>query len=85
MKLVKFAKNPCTPCGMLKGFMESQNMLVDETKMLGENISFEDAQEKFKINTVPTLVLYDDNDVEIDRATGTDFGKVIEIYKKRGL
>lgn len=65
-KLIKFEKTGCNPCTMVQNFLDSNDVEVEKVDV------FDNPQlaGKFDIGTVPTVILVDNNDVEIERSIG---------------
>lgn len=100
MKLIKFEQNNCTPCKMLSNFLHHDlGVDVDETLNItsgtitfsatGVSVSDEgkvmETAGEFGVMKTPTLILLDDNGVELDRYAGVGQTKVKELFTKRGL
>jgi len=87
MKLIKFEQDNCTPCKMLKNFLEKDlKVEVDETVNIasGGPEAIQRAV-KYGIMTTPVLLLVDKEGNEIERAAGVGQTKVRNILAKRGL
>jgi thioredoxin-related protein len=98
MELIKFKQNNCTPCAMLDNYLNELGVKVDKVVNLttgevtdtvtGQTIKGDDAfmlAGKYSIMSTPTLVLVDDNGVEIERFSGVGRTGVNAILAKRGL
>lgn len=81
MKVLKFEKNPCTPCKMVDMMMGGLGVSVDEKIDIETNIEM---REKYDVMSVPTLVLIDKDGNKVDSVTGIDEDKTIELFKKAG-
>lgn len=69
MKILKFAAEWCGPCKMLSATIEKYY----KGDVQIENIDIDESQEvaiRYNIRGVPTLVLLDDNGVELRRKSG---------------
>lgn len=69
MKLLKFYGNYCNPCKALTKSMEEVNIVIKiESLDVEENWELAD---EFKIKSVPTCILVDDEGNEVKRWVGT--------------
>ncbi len=74
-KLIKFEKNDCNPCAMVSELLEKNGISY-------ERINAFDNPEmamKFKVRTVPTVILVDDKNNEIKRTMGFKIEELNEI------
>lgn len=65
-KLIKFEKTGCNPCTMVQNFLDDKGLEVEKVDVFNTP----QLAAKFDIGTVPTTILFDDNDNEIGRSTG---------------
>ena len=78
MRLVKFSADWCMPCKMLGKTLEGINVPyplieidIDEKP---------DVAQEYKVRGVPTMVLLDENDVEVGRLVGVKTKAEIEEF-----
>jgi thioredoxin 1 len=80
MKYLKFTGSWCSPCKQLKPIMEQvkqQNIKVEEIDVDDQS----DLAEKYNIRSVPTVILINNNGVEINRLIGVKtLNEYIENY-----
>lgn len=81
MKILKFEKNPCTPCKMVDMLLNSLGVSVDEKIDIEAN---EEMRKKYDVMSVPTLMLIDENGNKVDSVIGIDEDRAIELFKKAG-
>lgn len=65
-KLIKFEKTGCNPCTMVQNFLDANDVKVEKIDVFANP----QLAGKFDIGTVPTVILVDDNEVEIERSIG---------------
>ena len=66
-KLLVFSASWCGPCQAMRPSLDE----LDQERLVRYDIDVEaDAVEKYNIRAVPTLVLVDENGVEVKRASG---------------
>lgn len=70
MKLYKFYGNFCAPCKALTTLLESTQLSIPVVPIDIEDDP-EDLVTEYRIRNVPTLVLVDDNEVELSRVVGS--------------
>lgn len=70
MKLYKFYGNFCAPCKALTTLLESMQLSIPVVPIDIEDDP-EDLVTEYRIRNVPTLVLVDDNEVELSRVVGS--------------
>jgi thioredoxin 1 len=68
MKILKFTKQGCGPCGAMGSFL-IQNKVSTEAYDIGTEDGMKKAEE-YGVMNVPTLVFVDDEGKELDRAVG---------------
>ncbi|QRV11339.1 thioredoxin family protein (plasmid) [Bacillus velezensis] len=87
MKLIKFKQDNCTPCKMLDEFLKEMAVEVDQVVNLSNPKSDEDLilAGKYAIEKTPTLILVNDDGVEIQRFKGVGQKGVKNILARRGL
>ncbi|KEK23919.1 hypothetical protein BAGA_05705 [Bacillus gaemokensis] len=87
MKLIKFEQSDCTPCKMLKEFMEGLGVEADKVVNLTTATEMEDFMlaSKHGIEKTPVLLIEDDNGKEIARYKGVGQTGVKAILVQRGL
>jgi thioredoxin 1 len=68
MKLLKFKKQGCVPCQFVSNILNELNVTYEEI----DAIENEDLRLKYDIQSVPVLILLDDNNKEISRVNGYD-------------
>jgi hypothetical protein len=85
MKILKFRQVVCRPCAELDLFLANDlEVSPDNTYVLdGEEDSHREKAGEYGIMSTPTLVLVDDNGVEIDRVVGTNKEAVTALFEKR--
>lgn len=79
MKILKFAASWCQPCKMLSGMLESTDLGIPV-----EEIDIDDNMElsmKYGVRGVPTMVLLNDDGVEVRRLTGLPTKAQLESLK----
>lgn len=75
MRVLKFSASWCNPCKNLqKSLQESEDVLKYKVEDIDIDESLEEAQ-KYGIRAVPTIVLLDDDNNEIDRSTNIKTAK----------
>jgi thioredoxin-related protein len=86
MKIYKFKQVVCRPCTELDLFLANDlEVTPDNTYVLdGEKDSDREKAGQYGIMSTPTLVLVDDNGVEIDRVIGTNKEAVTALFEQRG-
>ena len=67
MKILKFAAEWCGPCKMLSKTLEGYDAVPIEEIDIDQK---REVAEKYGIRGVPTLILLDDNDIELRRRSG---------------
>jgi len=78
MKLVKFSADWCQPCKMLSKTLEGIN--VPHPLVEVDIDEKPDLAQQYKVRGVPTMVLLDDNDVEVGRLVGVKTKAQIEEF-----
>jgi thioredoxin 1 len=87
LKIVKFGATWCQPCKVVDSIMDMIKKEHDDIEYITYDHSADpDMFSKYKITGVPTLVILDENDKELEKITGV-FPKIkltllIEKYKK---
>jgi thioredoxin 1 len=66
MKLLKFSQPSCAPCRMVSDYLNRKGVEYEEINVLDEKNA--ELANKFKIQSVPVLVLVDDNGEFVDQA-----------------
>lgn len=74
MRIIKFEKNDCNPCKMVSELLNKRGLMYESVNAFDEPM----LAGKHKVRSVPTIIVLDDNDVEINRIVGL---KVDEINK----
>lgn len=75
MRVLKFSASWCNPCKNLqKSLQENEDVLKYKVEDIDIDESLEEAQ-KYGIRAVPTIVLLDDDNNEIDRSTNIKTAK----------
>lgn len=69
MKLVVVSQNGCTPCTMVKNFLNGEGVVFDEVNITTNP----EAIEEYGVMSTPVTILIDeDDDEEIARVAGFD-------------
>jgi thioredoxin 1 len=68
MKLLKFKKQGCVPCQFVSNILNELNVPYEEI----DAIENEELRLRYDIQSVPVLILLDDNNKEIGRVNGYD-------------
>ena len=66
MKLLKFSQPSCAPCQMVSNYLKSKGVEYEEINVHDEKNA--ELANKFNIQSVPVLVLVDDNGEFVDQA-----------------
>ncbi|MFI2856941.1 thioredoxin family protein [Paenibacillus sp. JSM ZJ436] len=66
MKLLKFYKENCAPCKSVDSYLKTLNADYQEVHAFNEP----DMSAKYRLNSVPTLILIDDEGNEVSRSIG---------------
>lgn len=77
MQIIKFEKDGCKPCEAVGAFLDDA---VEEYRVID---AFKEPREaaKFDIGSVPTVILLDDNEVEVKRSVGFKPAELEEIVE----
>lgn len=68
MKLIKFSASWCMPCKNLESRLNKLNLTID---LVSYDVEEEvELTEAWKVRNVPTVILVDDNGIEIKRWVG---------------
>ncbi len=79
MKILKFAASWCAPCKMLSGMLESTDLGIPVEEIdIDENM---EVSMSYGVRGVPTLVLLNDDGVELRRLTGLPTRAQLESLK----
>lgn len=79
MKILKFAASWCHPCKMLSGMLESADLGIPVEEVdIDENMEL---SMKYGVRGVPTMVLLNDEGVEVRRLTGLPTKAQLESLK----
>lgn len=70
MKIVKFTQTTCQPCKVLEMMMGQMGAAVDESLLLDSEQALAEANEQYGVMSTPTLILFDDAGVELQRTVG---------------
>jgi thiol-disulfide isomerase/thioredoxin len=84
MKIVKYVQPNCTPCKMVDAFLQHLGVSVDETVVIGQDISFEDARDKLGIMKTPTIIAFDENENKVEEVSGVGQGNIVAFFQKVG-
>ena len=68
MRLLKFWKQGCVPCRYVSNLLNDLGVTYEEINAM-EN---DELREKYKIQSVPVLILLDDDGNEVERVNGFD-------------
>ena len=79
MKLVQLKAEGCRPCNYVNTFL-TKSVGEDSFKVVDMGLH-ENREEYPEVRSVPVVILYNNNDEEIDRADGADFVKIGELVK----
>lgn len=66
MLLIKFEKLDCQPCKQLGDYLDSKNVKYESVNAFDNP----DVGPKFKVRSLPTLILLDEEENEVDRTIG---------------
>lgn len=77
MKLVKFFKPDCVPCQSVSNYLDERNINYEEINPFDNPM----LAMEHKIRTVPTLILFDDNNKEIKRVMGYSVEQIDELLE----
>ncbi|ALA13037.1 thioredoxin domain [Bacillus phage TsarBomba] len=77
MQIIKFENEGCNPCKAVGEYLDRE---VKEYRVID---AFKEPREaaKFDIGSVPTVILLDDNDVEVKRSVGFKPAELEEIIE----
>ena len=79
MKILKFAASWCSPCAMLSNMLESTDLGIPVEEIdIDENMEL---PKKYGIRGVPTMVLLNDDGVEVRRLIGLPTKDQLETLK----
>lgn len=79
MKILKFETKTCTPCKIVDMMLKDKGLEIDEKIDIEID---EETREKYDVMKSPTIMLVDDNGVEVDRVIGVDEDGIVELFKK---
>lgn len=83
MKIVKFVQPSCTPCRMLDAYLKHIGVSVDETyDIVVDESAFKLAQ-KLGVKSTPTIVLFDEDDNEVDRVSGLNQEGINALFARK--
>lgn len=74
MRIIKFEKNDCNPCKTVSELLNKKGVTYESINAFDQPM----IAGKYKVRSVPTIIVLDDNDKEIHRIIGL---KVEEINK----
>ncbi|MGG0667893.1 thioredoxin family protein [Lederbergia citrisecunda] len=77
-KLIKFEKEQCMPCRMVESLLKSKGIEAVKYDVLKDS----ELVEQYGIMSVPTVILLDDNNSEIQRVTGFKPAELEELISK---
>lgn len=77
MKLIKFEKDDCVPCKNVSMFLDSKNVVYEKINPFNDP----EMAIKYKVRSVPTVILLDDDGSEIIREIGENLDNLEKIIK----
>lgn len=77
MKLIKFEKDDCVPCKNVSLYLDSKNIKYERINPFDNP----DMAVKYRVRSVPTVILVDDNGNEIIREIGENLDNLDKIIK----
>jgi thioredoxin 1 len=84
-KLFYFTASWCGPCKRIKPLIEKLSEGLDESKIIFYQVDIdlnETLSNQYNIRSVPSFLLFDKNNLQVDSCSGSDIRKIHELLKK---
>jgi len=78
MKLVKFEKENCGACNRVQSFLDDKGIEAEKVNPFDNP----EVAGEYDIGSVPTTILVDDNDEEVQRTIGFNSSELEDIVSK---
>lgn len=82
MKIIKYFKDNCPGCEQLSVLSKAEGYVFDKEVHAMQDLNPQSRRE-LRLMAVPTVILFDDNEKEIDRFTGVNPMKLAFFFSKR--